>query len=254
MSHAMLPGYHRPMLRIFGRTFGSIGLVLFATTALAAPPPAAPHTPPSAVRVVAHATVSAKPDRAELTLGVTSDKKTATAATQENERKMEKVLAALKKEVGADGEIKTSQITVTPRFPDSDRVQRATAILGYTVTNTLQVRVTDTKAVGRILDRAFEAGANTVDRVAFTLKDPEAAQNEALRAATGKARARAVAMAEGLFLRVGQVLEVSEGVDDIDKPLYGLRSKSWAPANVAVEPGSVDVTATVTVTFALAPR
>jgi uncharacterized protein YggE len=220
-------------------------------------PPAPAPTAPAAVRVVGQATVSAKPDRAELTLGVTTDKKTATAATQENERKMEKVLAALKKEIGADGEIKTSQISITPRFPDSNRAPRATAILGYTVSNTLLVRVNDIKAVGRILDRALEAGANTVDSVSFTLKDPEAAQSEALRAATAKARARALAMAEGLFLRVGQVLSVSEGVGDTDTPLHEFakfKVESSPAANVPVEPGAVDVTATVTVTFALTPR
>jgi uncharacterized protein len=235
------------------RLCGSLGLLLFATTAWAAAPP----TAPAAVRVVGQATVSAKADRAELTLGVTTDKKTATAATQENERKMEQVLAAIKKEIGSDGDIKTSQISVTPRFPDSNRASRATAILGYTVSNTLLVRVNDIKAVGRILDRALEAGANTVDRVAFTLKDPEAAQNEALRAATAKARARALAMAEGLFLRVGQVLSVSEGVGDSYNPLEGFdkfKVESKPAGNVTVEPGSVDVTATVTVTFALTPR
>src|SRR3954468_10208078 len=180
--------------------------ILASSFSLAA---AAAEAPPT-IQVVASATVAVKPDQAELELGVTSDKKTAAAAVTENEHKMEQVLAAMKKEVGTDGEVKTAQVSVQPRFEES-RNGTQQRITGYTVTNTVHVRVTNTKLVGRLLDLAFAAGANTVDRVQFTLKDAEAAQNAALRQASAKARARANAMAEGQGLRVGDVLLVSEG-------------------------------------------
>src|SRR3954468_10543189 len=50
-----------------------------ATVAAAAEPAATPPTP--TIQVVAEGTVAVKPDRAELDLGVTTDRKTATAAT-----------------------------------------------------------------------------------------------------------------------------------------------------------------------------
>jgi uncharacterized protein YggE len=205
--------------------------------------------------VVAQATVTVKPDQGELDLGVTSAKKTAAAAVAENDRKMERVLAALKREIGADGEIKTSELSMRPRFEESRSGLPTQHVLGYTVTNTVHVRVAKTRAVGRLLDVAFEAGANTVERVELTLKDPEAAQNQALRAASAKARARATAVAEGQGLRIGDVISLSEGdgEEPFDKLLgKGLRYK--ASANVMatpIEPGSVEVTATVTVVFAL---
>jgi hypothetical protein len=206
---------------------------------------------PGTVRVVAGSSVRLKPDQAELALGVTTDKKTATAAVAENERKMQQVLAVLKKEVGPDGEVKTSELTVTPRFEES-RTGQLTRILGYTVTNMVEVRVANIKSVGRLLDLAFQAGANTTERVSFTLKDPEAAQNTALRAASAKARARATAIAEGQGLRVGDVVSASEGVlDNIigDKEYARLAGNN--EGSMPVEPGTVEVTATVTVTFAL---
>jgi len=229
-------------------------LLLVSLPAAAAEPGAPPH--PTTIEVVTQATVAVKPDRAVLDLGVTTDKKTATAATAENDRKMEQVLAALKKEIGAGDEVKTSDLSVSPRVAETRQGQPNPPILGYTVTNRVQVRVADTKAVGRLLDRAFQAGANTVESVEFTLKEPEAAQNAALRAASAKARARAAAMADGLGLRVGQVISVREGdrewssemsnnVRLVERRRAGLRS---------IEPGSVDVTATVTVTFAVTAR
>jgi uncharacterized protein len=243
--------YYAAMLRIGG---GMAILLLASAAAAAGEPSAPPH--PSTMEVVARATVGVKPDRAELELGVTTDKKTAMAATAENQHKMEQVLAALKKEIGAGDYLKTSELSVTPRLAETRRGQPSPAILGYTVTNRVQVRVADTKAVGRLLDRAFAAGANTVERVEFALKDPEAAQNAAIRAASTKARARAAAIADGLGLRVGQVISVREG----DRPEsfingnFALRGDKRDAEAMPVEAGSVEVTATVTVIFSVTAR
>jgi len=95
----------------------AISSMMFATAAAAADVPV-PRSPPT-IRVVARATVTAKPDQAEIELGVTTDKKTAAAAVGDNQQKMEKVLAAVKKELGADGEVRTSEVSVHPRFEET---------------------------------------------------------------------------------------------------------------------------------------
>jgi uncharacterized protein YggE len=229
--------------------FGLLGVAMVCSTAEAAP----------SIRVVAQATVSVKPDQAEVDLGVTTASKTAAAAVASNDRKMGEVLAALKKELGGDGELKTTEVSVQPRFAETKSGELAARVTGYTVTNTVHVRVSNVRAVGRLLDAALGAGANTIDRVAFTLRDAEAAQGQALRAASAKARARAAAIAEGQGLRVGDVLSVSEGdVEDPFAPFEGLAGRR-AKANeqafaMRVEPGSLEIAATVTVVFALKER
>lgn len=233
-------------------------MVLAATASAADAPP--PHAPPT-IRVVAKATVRAKPDQAEIELGVVTDKKAAAAAVSENQKKMEKVLAAVKKELGADGEVRTSEVSVHPRFDESPRTGRPTErVLGYTATNTIHVRFTNIKAVGNLLDVAFQAGATRADELEFTMKDPEAAQNQALREASAKARARATAMAEGQGLHVGDVISVTEGQsygnDDSVLGVANLRANvanNVSPTS-SIESGSIAVTATVTVVFALKPR
>jgi len=236
------------MLRICGVL--SVLLIVPAVAA-AAEPAASPHA--STIEVVSQGSVAVTPDRAVLDLGVKTDKKTATAAIAENDRKMELVLAALKKELGASGDVKTSEFSVTPRFAESRRAEVNPPILGYTVSNTVHVRVDDVKAVGRLLDRAFQAGANTVENLEFTVKDPEAAQNAALRAASAKARARATAIADGLGVRVGQVISVNEPNrwDHIAANVSNLRGFDKA---VPIEAGSVTVAATVAVVFAVTAR
>jgi uncharacterized protein YggE len=232
------------------------GVVVAAWVVVGAASLGARAAEPSTIRVTAHASVAVKPDQAEIDVGVTTDKKTAAAAVAENERKMNQVIAALKKEIGADGEVKTSEINVSPRFEKS-RNGVAQRILGYTVTNTVHVRDANVKAAGRLLDAALQSGANTVQRVAFTLKDPEAAQSAALRAASAKARARATAMAEGQGLRVGDVLSVSEGQVSTPFAEEGdvmMRARLYKAEAMPVEAGTIEVTASVTVVFALKTR
>ena len=215
--------------------FGLMAVAMVCSTAQAAP----------SIRVVAQATVSVKPDQAEVDLGVTTASKTATAAVATNDRKMAEVLAALKKELGGDGEIRTTEVSVQPRFAETKSGDLAARVTGYTVTNTVHVRVTNVRAVGRLLDVALGAGANTIERVAFTLQDvrENGSRAKALRAASTKARARAAAMAEGQGLRVRDVLSVSEGdVADPFAVLEGAASfrvkANEQPFAMRVEPGS----------------
>jgi uncharacterized protein YggE len=236
------------MARDSGVVFWSI---LSVVSFLAAAPGAAAAADAPVIRVVASDTISAKPDQAELALGVTTDKKTAAAAVAENDRKMEAVLAVLKKEVGSDGEVKTTELSVRPRFQERRDAETAEHIIGYTVTHIVQVRTANIRAAARLLDVAFEAGANTVERVDFTLKDPAVAQNQALRGASAKARARAVAMAEGQGLRVGDVLSVSEGDTEAGELLKSYQSNLRRSVRLVPEAGAIDVSATVTVVFAL---
>jgi uncharacterized protein YggE len=228
--------------------------LLLAGTPAAAQPAGDSATKPATVRVVASATTTVKPDLAEIDLGVSTDKPTAAAATSENARKMEQIVAAMKKEAGAGGEVKTVGFNVGTRYdprPESDH----RAVVGYTVTSTVRVRTADVKAVGRILDAAFKLDSNNVQRVAFLLKDQEPAQTEALKQAAAKARGRAAAMASALGLKVGPVVTISEGYAE---PMSGEEYVEGGPAahamrmaSTPIEAGTLEVRATVTVVFAL---
>jgi uncharacterized protein YggE len=241
------------------KTFGFLAIIcVVPVAAAAAESPVQPS--PGTVRVVAQATIRVKPDQAQFDVGVTTDQKSALAAIAENGPKMERVLAALKKEVRANSEIKTSQLTVSPRFEETENSRLTARVIGYVATNTVRVKVTDVGSVAKLLDVAFQSGANVVDRVGISLKDPEAAENQALGAASAKARARATAMAESQGLRVGDVVWVSEGDRyDPHDPIEGGggRYRYTSRASLRTMPlefGSVEVSATVTVVFALKAR
>jgi uncharacterized protein YggE len=212
--------------------------------------------PPGTIRVVGEATITAKPDVAELDVGVVSEAKTAEAASAENARKMDKVMAALKKEVGAGGEVKTVGYMVTQRYNEPKPNERQQTIAAYVVTNIVRARIPDVKSAGRVVDVALKQGANEVQRLIFTFKNPEPVLAEALKAAASKARTRANALAAALGLKLGAVLSVSDGdFSARPAPFSEMRAK-LASADVAtpIEAGELEVPATVTVFFTTTTR
>ena len=64
-------------------------------------------------------------------------------------------------------------------------------IVGYRVSNVVQVRVREADGVGRIVDGAVTAGANVVGHVQFTLADPSKAEAQARALAVQDAAAKA---------------------------------------------------------------
>ena len=102
----------------------------------------------------------------------------------------------------------------------------------------------------------MQAGANNVNRLVFTLKDEEAAQLEALRAATAKARTKAAAIATSLGLKIVKITSVTEGERAL-QPVF--RQPMLARAEAAsvptpVEPGTVEVRSTVTMAVEVSER
>jgi uncharacterized protein YggE len=206
--------------------------------------------PPGTIKVVGEATVNVKPDLAELDVGVVSQAQSAAAAAAENARKMEKIIAALKKEVAAGGEVKTVSYNVGQRYGRPMPGQETPPIVGYTVTNVVRARIPDINAVGRVADLALKQGANDIQRVVFSLKDPEPPHAEALRAAAVKARAHANALAASMGLKLGPVVSLTEG-GPAGIPMMEMEAmKVRAAASTPIEAGALEMHATVTAVFA----
>lgn len=211
----------------------------------------------STIRVVGEGKVTAKPDVVEVDLGVISRAKTAGAAAAENAKKLDRVMEGLKKLVAGKGEVKTIAYTASPNhtYPERGGTPR---VDGYTVTNTVRVRLRDVAGAGKIIDTALSLGANEVQRLAFTLADEQPVQSEALRAAATKARAQANALASALGVRIVRILNVTENASGFSPVMYAEeRSRngigSTAMAATPIEPGSLEIRASVTATYEISP-
>jgi uncharacterized protein YggE len=205
---------------------------------------------PPTVKVTAEATVSAHPDVTDLDLGVVSEARTAEAAAAENARKMERLIAVLKKEVAPGGEVSTVNYSVEPRLgPPKNNIP---AVVGYAVTNTVRVRMTGTASAGKLVDLALKQGANDVRQLSFSIRDPEPLRARALHDATLKARRRAEAMAGALGLHVAGVVSATEG-DGREPPIPIQFAEKAAVAQTPIQAGNLEVGTSVTVVFSTAP-
>ena len=204
------------------------------------------------VRASGEATVSAKPDRVRLNIGVSTTAKTAQAAAAQNASQTEAMIAALKRSLPAGAEVHTSGYSVTPDYT-TPRNGGDAVVSGYTVTNTVEIASDDLANVGKVIDAGMQAGANNVRGIEFLLKDDAPVRARALQEAARKARSSAEAMAAALGLKVTRVLAVEEGEPQVVRPMMAPMAMARGAANTPVEAGNIQVQAVVTVTVEVAP-
>jgi uncharacterized protein YggE len=213
-------------------------------------------SPLSSIRVTGDATVTAKPERAQIDVGVLTQEKQSQNATTQNARQIENVLAALHRLLGADADIKTINYTLSPDYQYRP-IGGKPSVSSYTAMNVVRVVVDDLEKVGPVIDTATQAGANHVESVRFTVRDPQVLHSQAIREAALKARANADALAAALNLKIVRTLTVEETGDSSTAPpdVSLLDSRETPPpAPTPIQSGSFVVTANVTLTVEVAAR
>jgi uncharacterized protein len=209
-------------------------------------PPSVPY-----VRVHGEATISARPDRVQLDVGVISQGATSEAAAEANARQSKAVIDTLRQALPA-ANIETVNFSVNPNYQYPKDGSPPT-ILGYTANNTVRLTVDDLSLVGKLVDAATRAGASNVNRVNFMLRDESKARAQALGKAADQARAGAIALAGTLRVKLGRLLRVEEEQPVIVSPGRQVEltaaAKAGAAGTTPVEPGSIEVHANVSLTF-----
>jgi uncharacterized protein YggE len=223
-------------------------LALAALAAGCAPGMARPSVEDDVIAVTGSGRFSASPDTAVLTLGVEATAATLGEATGDAGRRMTAVVARVKSFGVADADIATVVYSVDPRMApmapmDPTRRDEAPRIVGYRVTNVVQVTVRKISDAGPILDAAVPAGANTVRGVRFTLADPSAAQSQARAEAVRDALAKARQLATAAGMTLGPVLSIREGGSV--PQFVPMRAMATRPDAPPIEPGQLEVTVSV---------
>lgn len=160
------------------------------------------------IRVTATATIAAKPDRAEIDVGVVTQALQADQAATENAKQVSAMLTALRRAAGKGADIQTVSYTLTPNFRYATGSEPV--LIGYTATNVVRVTLDDLERLGIVADAATHSGANRIQDMRFTLREPESVRLQALRQAALKANGEAETLASALGVRVLRVLSVDE--------------------------------------------
>jgi uncharacterized protein YggE len=198
------------------------------------------------VIVSGDAVVQAQPDTAILTLAVVTQNASASEAQAENASRTEAVVRAVRAAAGAGAEVRTSGYSLQPQFAYKEGAPPS--ITSYVARNAVTLTTGDLNRVGRVIDAASAAGANSIDGLSFTLRRDQRARNEALSSAVVEARAKAQVIADALGGRVARVVEVQESGTVRPVPVYEREVGQIALARQAstpIESGSLEIRAQV---------
>jgi hypothetical protein len=185
----------------------------FAASLAAAIPAHAADEPTPRISVTGEGEATAAPDMALINLTVLREADTARAALDANTKAMAEVLAAMKAAGIAEKDLQTSGFSIQPRYvyPDSSSNPEATPkIIGYSVVNSLGVRVRDLSKAGDILDQAVTLGVNQGGDIQFVKDDTTAILEEARKKAVENAIAKAKTMTSAAGVSLGKILDMSE--------------------------------------------
>ena len=228
--------------------FVFMALMLFVSSIAMASP--ATNAAPT-LSVDGEGTGIAAPDRATVTIGVTSQASDAGKAQNSNALTTEQVNKAIKA-LGIEAkDIQTNNYSFHPIYRTSDN--RRHEISGYTVNNSIIVIVRDITKTGKVIDAALNAGANQIHSLDFAASNTQAIRKEALTKAVQDARDKADILAQGLGKRIIGIRNVSESTGYLESRRYDntLLAASKTAVATTIEPGSLSLTARVHIDYIL---
>lgn len=200
---------------------------------------------PPTVVTSGSAVITRTPDVAFVAVAVETRAKTPRDAQRQNAELMAAVVRRLGELSIPPDARRTSNLRLDQEF---DVVNGRRVARDYVARNSLEVRIDDVTKAGEVADAAVQAGATSIDGIRFDLKDRAALEREALRLAVVDARARAEAAAAGAGRALDRILKIEDGErSSIPRPMVAMRMD----ASTAVEPGTIDVRATVTLTVSM---
>ncbi len=205
--------------------------------------------------------ITAIPDIAQFTFSViTEGGKDIAALQKDNTGKTNKAIDFLKAQ-GVDAkDIKTTNYNLSPKYqyyncphPESSIIPCPPAdIVGYTITQTVSVKIRDFTKIGSALGGVVENGANFVSSISFTIDDQTGVENQAREKAIAQAREKAELVAKAGGFRVGRLISIDEGYI----PYYGyglgggdMKLESTPSATPTIEPGSQEVIVNITLRY-----
>lgn len=205
------------------------------------------------ITVSAEGKANVAPNIATIMFGVVSEGKDPKVLQEENVKKVNDAIAFVKAQ-GIDAkDIQTQQFSLNPRYrwiPDDGRQ----LFDGYTLRQSVVVKVRDFEKVNAILAGLAGFGINEISGPNFQVEDPDQYLNEAREEAFRKARAKVDAMARQNGVRVRRVVTFSEGSGGY--PIYYDRAVAMEagkggdmPPMPTIEPGQEEVTVQVSVTY-----
>lgn len=202
------------------------------------------------VRLSALGSVKARPDAAQIGVGVVTEGENAQAALDQNRAALARAIAELAKAGVEESDVQTIDLAMHPRYQRTKDGAGAT-ITGYRVVNSVRITARNLGRLGEILDRTVAAGSVQIDRIEFVISEPGRLLDDARRQAMANARRKAELYAEATGAQVGEAISIDE--QSISRPnrLNHPAPRDSATGDSPIQPGDDEAQVEVSVVWQL---
>lgn len=194
---------------------------------------------PASISVTGEGEVLAVPDIGRFSFSVTAETESAASAQEESGKKINEILAYLKEQGIAEKDFKTQDYNLYPRYRYEERVCDAVNQFsycppgervedGFTVTQTVSVKVREIDKAGAIIAGVGERGATNISSLNFTIDDPDKLQADARAKAIEDAQAKAAILAQQLNVRIVRLVGYYEDSGNYQPYAYDAKVMSVA--------------------------
>jgi uncharacterized protein YggE len=234
----------------------SVGLLLSAAIAAAQS-----NIEPPLITVTGQAEVRVPPDEVVFTLAIENVDKEMVLASKRTDDSVRQILAIAKKNNVKPEDVQTSHISVQPKYntddlpyESRDKVKRV--LVGYEVSKTVAIRLREISRFDDLLADVLKAGITRLSNLEFRDSQIRKHRDEARRMAIRAAQEKAKLLAGEIGQAIGPAYSINEDSGtDYNRNNYSQNASvaagSSSESESATAPGTISVTAQVTVRFRL---
>lgn len=222
----------------------AIAFTMAKQRALTRPAPAE-HT----ISVSGEGKVTAAPNIATLTLSVETNGADVPSTQTKNTTTVNALIAAVKADGIDAADIQTSNYSINQYWDPAKQTYN-----GWTVSQTVTVKVRDTQKIATVLSTAGQNGVTNINGPQFTIDDPTSLQAQARAAAIADAQKKAADLASSLGVNLTALVGYSESSPSSPGPIpYASMAAGMGGGAVAptIEVGTNDIIMDVALTYKL---
>jgi uncharacterized protein len=202
------------------------------------------------ITVTGTGVVTGTPNQLTLDMGVQVSAASVDSALQQANQAANQVTSALRAQGVAADDIQTSGLYIQPNYGSSSQTPTS-----YGASESLTATLDNLATAGAQIQAAVHAGGNavTVDGVSLDLTDTSGLLATARARAVADARAKASQYAQALGQPLGPLVSISDQTQAPSQPFFATPTPAAGKASsVPINPGSQQLTISVTAVFALA--
>jgi hypothetical protein len=216
---------------------------------------------PPLITVTGQAEVRVPPDEVVFTLAVENVDKDMLVANRKTDDSVKQILAIARKHNVKPEDVQTSHISIQPKYNTDDLDYEARRnvkrlLIGYEAAKTVAIRLRDISRFEELLSDVLKAGITRLSNLQFRDSQLRKHRDEARRMAIRAAQEKARLLASEIGQSIGPAYSITETSGDYSprvatQNVSSSVSGEQSEGDTAIAPGSITVTAQVTVRFKL---